>query len=66
MITGLSAIVSATNSHVINSILICIQVISYIIIAALADAFPADSNFNRGAAIVQVIGIYVIEMVRLP
>lgn len=39
------------------------QVISYVVIAALADAFPAGTHFNRSAGIVQVIGIYVIEMV---
>jgi len=39
-----------------------LMVISYIIIAALSDAFPADSNPNHAASIVQVIFIYVIEM----
>lgn len=38
------------------------QVISYVIIVALADAYPVLSNFNRGAAIVQVIFIYLIQM----
>jgi hypothetical protein len=41
-------------------------VLSYIIIGALADAYPTATHFNRGAAIVQVIFIYVIEMVRVP
>jgi hypothetical protein len=39
------------------------QVVSYIIIAALADAYPTAKHFNRAAAILQVIFIYVIEMV---
>ncbi|KAL1982904.1 hypothetical protein VTN96DRAFT_756 [Rasamsonia emersonii] len=39
-----------------------IMVISYIIIGALADAYPTETHFNRAAAIVQVIFIYVIEM----
>jgi hypothetical protein len=39
------------------------QVISYIIIAALADVYPTATHFNRAAAILQVIFIYVIEMV---
>ena len=38
-----------------------LMVLSYIIIAALADAFPIN-NFNRGVAIVQIIFIYVIQM----
>lgn len=42
------------------------KVISYVIIASLADAYPTATHFNRGAAIVQVIFIYVIEMVRVP
>ncbi len=37
--------------------------ISYVIIGALADAFPTAVHFNRGAAIVQVVFIYVIQMV---
>jgi hypothetical protein len=40
-----------------------LQVISYIIIAALADAYPTAKHFDRAAAILQVIFIYVIEMV---
>jgi hypothetical protein len=40
-----------------------LQVISYIIIAALADAYPTAKHFNRAAANLQVIFIYVIEMV---
>lgn len=39
-----------------------IMVISYIIIAALADAYPAASNFNRVAAGWQVAFIYIIQM----
>ncbi|RDL36404.1 MFS sugar transporter [Venustampulla echinocandica] len=39
-----------------------IMVVSYIIIGALADVYPTATNFNNGAAIVQVIFIYVIEM----
>jgi len=38
------------------------MVVSYIIIAALADKYPSKTNYNRGAAIVQVIFIYVIQM----
>ena len=38
------------------------MVVSYIIIGALADAYPTATHFNRAAAIVQVIFIYVIEM----
>ncbi|KAJ5205090.1 MFS sugar transporter [Penicillium cinerascens] len=37
-------------------------VISYVLIGALADAFPAETNFNRSAGIMQVVCIYVIEM----
>lgn len=40
------------------------QVISYIVIGALADAYPTTTHFNKGAAIVQVIFIYIIEMVQ--
>jgi hypothetical protein len=40
-------------------------VISYIVLGALSDAFPVQTNFNQGAAIVQVIFIYIIEMVSL-
>lgn len=40
------------------------QVISYIVIGALADAYPTATHFNKGAAIVQVIFIYIIEMVQ--
>ncbi|KZO91082.1 general substrate transporter [Calocera viscosa TUFC12733] len=39
-----------------------LMVLSYIIISALSDAFPADSNPNRAASIVQVIFIFIIEM----
>ncbi|KAE9379867.1 general substrate transporter [Stipitochalara longipes BDJ] len=39
-----------------------LMVISYIIIGALADAYPAPAHFNKGAAIVQVMFIYIIEM----
>lgn len=39
-------------------------VISYAIIGALADAYPAETHSNRAAAIVQVIFIYAILMVR--
>lgn len=38
------------------------MVISYIVIGALADAYPTQTNFNRAASIVQVIFIYVIQM----
>jgi MFS family permease len=38
------------------------MVISYIIIASLADAFPTGHKFNHAAAIVQIIFIYVIQM----
>lgn len=38
------------------------MVLSYIIIASLADKYPAATNYNHGAAIVQVIFIYVIQM----
>lgn len=38
------------------------MVLSYIIIAALADAYPVATHFSRGAAVVQVIFIYVIQM----
>ncbi len=41
------------------------MVVSYVIIGALADAYPATTHFNTGAAVVQLIFIYVIEMVRL-
>ncbi|KAN0119231.1 general substrate transporter [Hyaloscypha variabilis] len=39
-----------------------LMVISYIIIGALADAYPAPAHFNKGAAILQVMFIYIIEM----
>ncbi|KAK4550395.1 hypothetical protein LTR36_003362 [Oleoguttula mirabilis] len=38
-----------------------LMVLSYIVIAALADAYPL-SRFNHGAAVVQIIFIYVIQM----
>lgn len=38
------------------------MVLSYVIIASLAEAFPAETNFNSAASIVQVIFIYVIMM----
>jgi len=38
------------------------MVISYIIIASLADKYPSGTHFNRSASIVQVVFIYVIQM----
>ncbi|ETI25853.1 hypothetical protein G647_02630 [Cladophialophora carrionii CBS 160.54] len=38
------------------------MIVSYIIIAALNDAYPTATNFNRGAAIASVVFIYVIQM----
>jgi len=38
------------------------MVLSYIIIASLADKYPSGSHFNCGASIVQVVFIYVIQM----
>ncbi|KAF2093593.1 FMN-linked oxidoreductase [Rhizodiscina lignyota] len=38
------------------------MVLSYIIIAALADAYPVGQHTNRAASIVQIIFIYVIQM----
>jgi hypothetical protein len=38
------------------------MVLSYVIIAAIADAYPATSRYNRGASIAQVVFIYVIQM----
>lgn len=64
LITGCALIVSMQSPNPKWPTTYIEQVISYIIIGALADAFPVTTNFNRGAAIVQVIFIYVIEMVR--
>ena len=63
MITGISIIVRihSINSHTHAEMF---QVVSYVIIGALADAFPTTTHFNKGGAIVQVIFIFVIEMVR--
>lgn len=38
------------------------MVLSYIIIASLADKYPSTTHYNRAASIVQVIFIYVIQM----
>lgn len=38
------------------------QVLSYVVIAALADGYPITTNFSRAASIVQMIFIYVIQM----
>jgi MFS family permease len=38
------------------------MVISYIIIASLADRYPSGPNLNHSAAIAQVVFIYVIQM----
>ncbi|KIV81644.1 hypothetical protein PV11_03814 [Exophiala sideris] len=38
------------------------MILSYIIIAALNDAYPTATHFNHGAAIASVIFIYVIQM----
>ena len=42
------------------------EVISYFVTGALADKFPAPEHFNRGAAILQVMFIYIIETVINP
>lgn len=39
------------------------MVISYIVIAALADGYPTQTHFNRVAAGWQVAFIYIIQMV---
>jgi MFS family permease len=39
-----------------------IMVISYAVIAALADAYPTGENTNHAASVVQVVFIYVIMM----
>jgi hypothetical protein len=38
------------------------MILSYIIIAALNDAYPTTTNFKRGAAIGSVVFIYIIQM----
>ena len=38
------------------------MILSYVIIAALNDAYPTATHFNRGAAIASVVFIYVIQM----
>lgn len=38
------------------------MILSYVIIAALSDAYPTATHFNHGAAIACVIFIYIIQM----